>query len=313
MLKVATERQKTLVDWRPEEALSAGEVCWLDLRDPTDEELQAAARLTGVPVSLLKTAADTRTSIQSDAESGWLLLVTRAIDCHDDTCRPQHLGLLASQRFLITIHEADLPETAEVSREWQLELTPGAPSLLYYLFDALLDRLFPMLDHIEDRLYETEEAVVSGKMQSMVLQNILLTGRQLLAIRKVGGALRETSNAVLRRTPQQEEQWSRFQEVYDHATRVVDISEMLHEVSSNSIEAHLATVSNQLNSVMKTLTIWATILMTVSLISGIFGMNFAFPGIIKAQSLRGFWIVMGAIGASVLGLLYLFRRMRYLG
>jgi len=313
MLRIATERQKSLVDWKPGEALGTEEICWLDLQQPTDEELGTVARLTGVPASLLAVAADTRTSIQSDAENGWLLLVTRAIDCSNGGCKPQHLGLLVNQRFLVSIHESDLPETAEVCHEWELEPTSGAPSLLYYLLDALLDRLFPMLDDIEDRLYETEEAVVSGKMQSTILQNILLTGRQLLAMRKVGGALRETANAVLRRTPQQEERWARFQEVYDHASRVVDISEMLHEVLSNSIDAHLATVSNQLNSVMKTLTIWATILMTVSLISGIFGMNFAFPGLIKDQSLRGFWIVMGAIGASVLALLYLFRRMRYLG
>jgi Mg2+ and Co2+ transporter CorA len=62
---------------------------------------------------------------------------------------------------------------------------------------------------------------------------------------------------------------------------------------------------------MKTLTIMATILMTVSLISGIFGMNFAFPHLIKDQSLRGFWAAIGAMGASVAGLLFWFKKKRY--
>jgi Mg2+ and Co2+ transporter CorA len=51
--------------------------------------------------------------------------------------------------------------------------------------------------------------------------------------------------------------------------------------------------------------------MTVSLISGIFGMNFAFPHLIKDQSLRGFWFAIGAMGASVSALLFWFKKKRY--
>ena len=312
MLSIATEQQKTLVEYRSEITSDRGGLCWLDLQQPTDQELQTAAQLCGAPVALLEAAADTETTIRSDMEDGWLMLVSRAIRAADKKLDIQHLGVVVKANWLVTLHEAELPETAEVSREWQVEPTTGAAHLLYYLLDALLDGLFPMLDEIEDKLYETEENIIGNRLQSIVLEQILRTSRRLLVIRRVGGALRETANAILRRTPQQEEAWSRFQEIYDHATRAVDIAEMLHEVSSNSIDAHLATVSNQLNSVMKTLTIWATILMTLSLIAGVFGMNFAFPALVKDQSLRGFWFSLGTMGLAALGLLYLFRRMRYL-
>ncbi len=312
MLKIATDRNKNLTDWDGTQTCGPGEICWFDLQSPSEEEMQAVARLTGAPAALLQGVMDTQASVSASAAEGWLLLITRTVDRSDSRLRPQHLGLLVGEKFLVSVHEEDLPEIQEVSHEWSVEPVSGGSDLLYFLLDATLDRLFPMLDDIEDALYEVEENILQGQMEQRILFGILRTSRELLVIRKVGSALRETANTILRHTPQQESRWSRFQEAYDHASRVVDIAEMLHEVASNSIDANLATVSNQLNAVMKTLTIVATILMTVSLISGIFGMNFAFPAVIKEQTLRGFWIAVGAMAASVGGLLLWFRRKRYL-
>lgn len=312
MLRIATERRKALVDWKPGQSCNAGEICWLDLQQPSAQELHEAGQLSRVPKALLTTAADTRTSIKTDAEEGWMMMVTRAADFSDGLLKVQHLGIIVNDKHLITIHETELPDLEDALHDWEIEPTSNAPTLLYFLLDAMIDRLFPILDDVEDNLYETEASIIGNMSQSAILQNILRTGRQLLMIRRISSALRETANSVLRRTPQHDASWSGFQEAYDHANRVIDLAEMLHDVSSNSLDAHLATVSNQLNSVMKTLTILSTILMTMALIAGIFGMNFAFPGVVKEQSLRGFWLTMVIMVASAGALLVWFRRKRYL-
>jgi magnesium transporter len=311
MFQLANERTKVFADFDAKAAPASNMLAWLDLRQPSKAELEAVISLTGAPAALLDIAADMQTSLQADQEAGWLLLVTRVMDRTDGGFTPQNLGILVGEKHLITLHETDIPEFQEVFHEWKTEPIACGPDLLYYLMDALLDCLFPMLDDIEENLYQVEESIVQNDMPGNVLQDILRSSRQLLVIRKVGSAIRESTNAVLRHTSQRKKEWARFQEIYDHATRVVDTAEILHEVSSNSIDAHLASVSNQLNGVMKTLTIMATILMTVSLISGIFGMNFAFPHLIKDQSLRGFWFAVGAMGASVAGLLLWFKKKRY--
>jgi magnesium transporter len=312
MLRIATAENPNLVEWSTDKTPPSTGLRWADLQSPTEAELGLVQKWCHAPAALLEAAADTQTTVRADAREGWLLLITRGIE-NSDGMRVQHLGLLVNETCLISIHEEKLPDLEDVSHDWRVEPTKSGADLLYYLLDALLDNLFPILDEIEDKLYEVEETIISGQIERSIILNILRTSRQLLVIRKIGSALRETANTVLRRTSQQEAQWARFQEAYDHASRIVDIAETLHEIASGTIDANLATISNQLNEVMKTLTIMATILMTVSLISGIFGMNFAFPGVIKEQTLHGFWISVGSMAAAVTLLLVWFKKKRYIG
>jgi magnesium transporter len=223
------------------------------------------------------------------------------------------LGLLVGERQLITLHQGDLPGISEACRDWAAKDAEAGADLLYYLLDAVLERLFPLLDEIEDTLYEVEEEISFDYPQKQALQNILRTTRRLVVVRKIGSALRESANAVLRRTPPEEKQWGYFHEIYDHASRVVDSAEMLREVVSNCMNANQAIVSNQLNSVMKTLTIIVTILMTATWIAAIFGMNFRFPWVFNNNNFsQAFWVTTFLMLLSILGLFLWFRKLRYM-
>jgi len=312
MLKVATEEDKSLLERETPGDLPLRGVYWVDLERPSEAELQAAGAMTAAPAELLARAADARSGVHAEAREGWLLLTSKALDSSGRRPHAQHLGLLVAGKGLISIHEVPLAEAGEVCQVWRLEGVADGTQLLYWLLDAALDRLFPVLDELEEELYRVEEGIIRARLRQDTLRHILRMSRRLLIIRKVAGALRETANCLLRHTSQQQ-YWSGFQQLYDHATRAVDIAEMVHEMASNCIDAHLASVSNQLNGVMKTLTIWATVLMSMSFIAGVFGMNFAFPHLVKDQSLRGFWASVGAMGVTALGLLWWFRRRGYLG
>jgi magnesium transporter len=313
MLSIATQDNKSFVPWQKGEALCREKICWLDLQQPTPEELQAVAQLTGVSASLLESVSDTKTSVSAAAEDDWMLLVTSVPDFSNEAIRLQPLGLLVGERQLITLHQADLPGISEACQDWVAKDTEAGADLLYYLFDAILDRLFPVLDEIEDTLYEVEEEISFDYPQKQALQNILRTTRRLVVVRRIGNALRETANAVLRRTPPEEKQWGYFHEIYDHASRVVDSAEMLREVVSNCMNANQAIVSNQLNSVMKTLTIVATILMTATWIAAIFGMNFNFPMPFNNEHhYQAFWIATCTMFFAIMVLFLWFRKLRYM-
>jgi magnesium transporter len=313
MLSIATQDNKSFLPWQAGEPLCQGKICWLDLQQPTPEELQAVAHLTGVSPDLLASVSDTKTGISSSAEGDWMLLVTSVPDFSNEAIRLQPLGMLVGNDYLITLHQSDLPGIGEACQDWAVKTTEVGADLLYYLFDAILDRLFPLLDEIEETLYEVEEEISFDYPQKQALQNILRTTRRLVVVRKIGSALRESANAVLRRTPPEEKQWGYFHEIYDHASRVVDSAEMLREVVSNCMNANQAIVSNQLNSVMKTLTIIVTILMAATWIAAIFSMNFHFPWPFNNDRYaQSFWVVNCIMLVSILGLFLWFRKLRYM-
>jgi magnesium transporter len=100
-----------------------------------------------------------------------------------------------------------------------------------------------------------------------------------------------------------------FQDVYDHITRVIDEIDTFRELTSNVIDAHLASVSNRLNEVMKVLTSVATVLLILTLVTGFFGMNWSF---IPYDNIDLFLLSMiGMIGAAALAAWY-FRRKGWL-
>jgi magnesium transporter len=86
-----------------------------------------------------------------------------------------------------------------------------------------------------------------------------------------------------------------FQDVYDHTIRVLDSIDLYRDQLSGLLDAHLSIISNRLNTTMKRMTALATILMTLALVAGIYGMNFSLT---PSQDWEGgFWWAVGLMAA----------------
>jgi magnesium transporter len=123
----------------------------------------------------------------------------------------------------------------------------------------------------------SEREIFTGSGER-VLDKLLSLKREVLQARRMLGPLRDTMNVVVRRDFPNIRPECRiyFLDLYDHLIRLFDICDTQRELLSSAMEAHLSQVSNRLNEVMKVLTIMSTILMPMTLISGIYGMNFRF-------------------------------------
>lgn len=97
-----------------------------------------------------------------------------------------------------------------------------------------------------------------------------------------------------------------FKDVYDHLFMISELTESYRDTISGAMEAYLSVVSNRLNEVIKVLTVFATILMPLTLISGIFGMNFDYIPLLKSS--YGFFAAMGVMGFIAIGMLWFFKR-----
>lgn len=102
----------------------------------------------------------------------------------------------------------------------------------------------------------------------------------------------------------------RVNDVMEHITRVLSHAQRLESTIESAVQIHFSAMAHRTSEIMRTLTVITALFMPLTLITGVFGMNFAEMPLLKEKA--GFWITMGLMGTVVFVLLFLFRRKRYL-
>ncbi len=148
--------------------------------------------------------------------------------------------------------------------------------IAHSLLDLMVDDFYPVIDAINEEIDEMEESIYSGKR--VEIADTLGLKRRLLEMRRRIGPLRDILNGMLRREAAiiPPESFPYFQDIFDHALRIIEVIDMERDILSAVMDAHLSMQSNQLNRVMQNMTIISTLLMTAALVAGVYGMNFKF-------------------------------------
>src|SRR5262249_2869924 len=179
------------------------------------------------------------------------------------------------------------------------------------LMEGIVDDYMPMLDDFSDRLEELESQIFES-FQPEAIHDIFRIKKQLIFLRRAVVPLRDVFNTLLRREQPvfSRETMFYFQDVYDHLIRVADSIDALREIVGSTMEAYLSVSANRTNFVMKRLTSISAILMSVTLIAGIYGMNFTYmPELGWRYGYIGAWIAILIVGLS---LYFYFRKIKWL-
>ncbi len=187
----------------------------------------------------------------------------------------------------------------------------GADYLFYAMMDAVVDYYFHVLEVIGDRVARIEEEIISEPDQKSLLELYQLK-REVISLRKhiwptrdlVANLLRSESEFITDNTQ------LFFRDLQDHISRVIDTVETYRDLLSGIMDIYLSTNANKMNEVMKVLTIMSSIFIPVTFIAGIYGMNFEFMP--ELQSRYGYAAVWAVMLAVMLGLVYYFRRRKWL-
>ena len=188
------------------------------------------------------------------------------------------LNCFLSRRYLVTYHDEPSRTISDVYRRLEKEsptLAHGTDSLLHEILDGVIDNYLPILDDLDEQVGEIERQVLENPNHG-VLDRILMLKRDVMHLKRVAAPQREVFHRLSRDPfavidPRVQ---IYFRDVYDHLVRITDLGESYREHLTATLEAHLSMVSNRLNEVMKVLTVIATIILPLSLIAGIYGMNF---------------------------------------
>ena len=291
-------------------------IVWLDALDPTQDDMNFLAREFGFHPLAIEDYFTPHPRPKIDEFPGYYFIVTHVLSysAADQEIKADELDIFVGKNFIVTAHELSLPLLDRAADTWRKDprlMTDGSGMLLYDIMDSLVDSYFPILDQIEDQLDEIEDEIFAPSAPKSA-ERIFKLKRSLLVFRRIAAPLRDVLNTLIRRDQPlfTEKAITYLRDVYDHTLRIADTVDTYRDILTGAMDAYLSVISNQLNSVMKTLTVVATVLISMQVISGIYGMNFKFM-----PELGWRYGYLGAIGLMVavsLGLFHYFKRIKWL-
>lgn len=291
-------------------------IVWADVSDPTSQDfLDLAEEFNFHPLSIEDCRhAHQRPKVEEYQGYYFMVLYEAELAGPEDTMELRELSIFLGANYLVTVHSRPI-RAVETSRrlwkEWVDRAEHGAGMLAYLMIDAIVDDYMPLLDILSERMDELEDQIF-GEFQPETIQEIFRVKKQLLYLRRSITPLRDVFNTVLRREQPifARETHVYFQDVFDHIIRVADTIDTLRDMLSSTMEAYLSVSGNRMNMVMKRLTSIATILMSVTVIAGIYGMNFDFMPELKWK--YGYIFALTSIVAVGFGLYLYLRKVKWL-
>lgn len=286
---------------------------WVDLSAPTADAARVLIDVFHFHPLSVEDALSAIHHPKIEQYPGYLYLILHGIDFHhgDQEFSTRDVDFFLGRTYLVTVHDGHSRSIAtlrSICDQHEHVLAEGPAAVLHRIVDSMVENYRPEIDKLETQIDELEEEAVLGRQQSLVGQ-ILALKRDLASLRRVVLPQRDVVGRLARREfPQiSDEITYRFRDVYDHFVRLSEEATLFQERATSILEAHLSTVSNRLNVVVKVLTVMSTIFLPLTVLTGMWGMNIplpTFPGGDAAQ----FWWVGGVMVAIAAVMLALFRR-----
>ncbi len=227
------------------------------------------------------------------------------------------LDLFMGPDYLVTMPNMPLPPLSAMFERYREKddlreevFSKGTGYLLYKIVDTGVDASFPMLRKTALKLERLEDDIFEGR-SSEIVRELSDTKQEIINFRKIVRPQR----AVLRdleRTKQrylQEELEIYFDDISDAAERIWDTLENYKEVIEGLESTNEAVLSHQLNDSFRILTAASVVLLPLTLIASVFGMNVQFPG--EGESIT-FYLILALMAILLVALVILFRRRGWL-
>ncbi len=187
----------------------------------------------------------------------------------------------------------------------------GSDYLTYAILDCIVDQKFTLIETLDERIDQIEdELLLNPSIQTV--SSIQGIKRELIYIRRAISPLRDLLGDILRNEGPliQEKTQIYFRDIYDHVLRISETIELQRDMVYSLLDMYQTTISNKMNEVMKVLTVFASIFIPLTFISGVYGMNFEYMPELKWKlAYPVLWVVFIIVGV---GLLIYFRKKKWL-
>ena len=260
-----------------------------------------------------------RPKIDEYAEEGYLFAVLHfpVYDKNVQRLNAAELDFFTGQDYLVTFPTVELLPVTRLFRRCEEDpelrdqlFSKGSGYLLYHVLDDLFDYCFPILDKIGHKLDSIEDDMFEGRAEDVV-RDISNVKQEIISYRKIikpeRSTLRSLERQVERFLPEELELY--FDDIVDAAERIWDLLDNYKEVIEGLESTNESVISHRQNDILRVLTVFSVVLLPLTLITGIFGMNVRFPGFDTSVD---WWAILGGMIATLAALLGFFRFKRWL-
>jgi magnesium transporter len=258
---------------------------------------------------------DQRPKIETFENYTYIVLKMLSYNDAESVVETEQISLVFGSDFVLSFQEWEGDVFASVRERVSLNKgrirKMGADYLMYSLLDAVVDAYFTVLEKVGERIENAEDILLANPSQQ-TLHEVYKLKREMVYLRRAVWPLREVvsklEKADVAFITKPTEIFMR--DVYDHIIQVIDTTEIYREMLSGMLDIYLSSVNNKMNEVMKVLTMIATIFIPLTLISGIYGMNFEFMPELNWH--YGYPVVLAIMFGVSLSMLIYFRRKKWL-
>ena len=265
------------------ESLTWGNLTWVNIEGPTAQETEYLAQNYHFhPLDL----DDCLSRIQRpkiDEYKDYLFLVFHFPVFNNEArvTTPSQLSVFISENYLITLHKGELKPLVKLFRECQVDeesqqeyFSQGSGYLLYRLVDRLVDYCLPILSKVGDNIEDAEDGIFSDRMRGTI-REISIIRRDIISFRRIIWPMRAVIGSLepkIRRFSKMD-MAVYFGDIVDHVDKIWDTLDEYKEVIEGLNYTHDSLATNRTNEVMRILTVIATILLPITVVASIFGMN----------------------------------------
>jgi magnesium transporter len=289
---------------------------WVDLSAPTPDESRILEVFKFHELAIEDALMEIHhPKVESYGDVLYVILHGIDFKAREHAFRTKDVDFFLGPAYLVTVHAGisrSVGRVADTCTRNERVLGEGPAALFHRIIDTMVDNYRPEVEKLGERLDAIEKEVFETPTRELA-RRILDFKRDVASLRRVVMPQRDVVGRLARREFSliSEQLSYRFRDVHDHLVRLSDEAMFFQDRISSLLDAYLSNVSNQLNSVMKVLTVIATIFMPLTVLTGLYGMNVPLPHLPGGEVAQFWWIVVIMFGTAG-AMLWLFRRAGWL-
>jgi magnesium transporter len=299
--------------------LSGNGLTWIHVDEPSPLEAAVLAERFGFHELDVEDVLSKRQRPKIDEYENYVFIVLHFpfYDKSVQRLNAAELDVFLGADFLITLPNVELLPVTYLFRRTEEDaerredlFSKGSGYLLYHVLDDLFDYCFPILDKIAYKLDAIEDEMFEGRSEEIV-RDISKAKQEIIAYRKIIKPERATLRVLERYTqrflPEDLELY--FDDIVDAAERIDDLLDNYKEVVEGLESTNESVISHRQQYRLQILTVVSVVVLPLTLIASVFGMNVLFPG---EGTSEAFWVILGLLVATLGGMLGFFRWKRWI-
>lgn len=291
-------------------------VKWINIDGVQDMEIiESIGMQFGIHFLVLEDIMDDEQRPKIDDYDRYAFIVMKMLYLNEEKIIMEQISFLLFKDLLITIQQVPGDVFNNIRKNIMNNKgrirKMGADYLAYTLIDTMVDNYFKVLEVVEEETANLERLALSDPKES-IIEDVTELKAEVLTLKKISSPVRELLSFINKGEVEviDPSLIPYFKDITDNIIRIMETSKNLGDSVSGILDIYMSSMSNNMNKIMKVLTIMSTIFIPLTFIAGVYGMNFDFMPELKTQN--GYFVVVGVMIAIALALVFFFKRKKWI-